>query len=134
MKPKKEVIQARVPVNSEWGIDDLEAKAEELGMNKSEFIIKAVDFFINFDPAIYLKLDIKAKGSNIPLWLYTQNKIIKEMAQSAAEYEAGKVSSKLTDEYIYLEDKEGVRLLTGMELYKELVELYSLSYKSNDKE
>ena len=52
MKPKKEVIQARVPVNSEWGIDDLEAKAEELGMNKSEFIIKAVDFFINFDPAI----------------------------------------------------------------------------------
>lgn len=133
MKSKKEMIQARIPVNNEWDNDELAAKAKELGMNKSEFIVKAVDFFVNFDSATYLKLDIHANSLHIPLWLYIQNKLIKEMAQTAAELEVGKTTSKIVDDYILFEDEEGPRVLTGMELFNELKELYSLSYKSDSK-
>ncbi len=123
-------LQARIPADSSWNIEDLEKKAQELGMNKSEFIVGAVDFFMNFDSATYLKLKIFATGAHLPAWLYMQNKIIKEMAQTAAELKVGKIKSKLVDDYILLETKEGPQILTGLELFEELKELYILAYKN----
>ena len=123
-------LQARIPADSPWTIEDLETKAAELGMNKSEFIVDAVDFFMNFDSATYLKLKIFATGAHLPTWLYMQNNIIKEMAQTAAELEVGKIKSKLVDDYILLETKEGPQILTGLELFEELKKLYILAYKN----
>lgn len=133
MKPKKEMIQARIPEGNEWGASELEAKAEELGLNKSELIIKAVDFFINLDTDTYEKMVAAANGLHIPLWLYMQNKIIKDMAQTRVEFEKGISDSKLVNEFMMMEYPEGTKVLTGVELYKSLKEFYTLLYKKNNK-
>ena len=130
---KQERLQITIPSDNKWHTEDIEAKADELGMTRNEFIFKAVDFFINLDTDTYKKMVAAANGLHIPLWLYMQNKIIKDMAQSRVEFENGKVDSKLVDEFMMMEYPEGTKVLTGVELYKELKEFYTLLYKKNNK-
>ena len=122
---KQERLQITIPSDNKWHTEDIEAKADELGMTRNEFIFKAVDFFMNLDTDTYEKMAAAANGLHIPLWLYMQNKIIKDMAQSRVEFENGKVDSKLVDEFMMMEYPEGTKVLTGVELYKSLKEFYT---------
>ena len=130
---KYEKIQVSIPVENKWTLEDIDKKALDLGMDRTSMILNAVDFFMNLDTPTYEKMIARANGLHIPLWLYMQNKMIKDMAQLNVEFEMGKNDSKLVDEFIMMESSEGTKILTGVELYKNLKELYTLVYKKNER-
>ncbi len=132
MIPKKEMIQARIPEGNDWGASELEAKAEELGLNKSELIIKAVDFFINLDIEVLKEIEANAAKLNISEHIFIQNMIIDVLARSAAEFEVYGVNKKrILPQFMFVDDKEGLRAITGKELFDELVRIYKFDIKHN---
>lgn len=132
MKPKKEMIQARIPEGNEWGVSELEAKAEELGLNKSELIIKAVDFFINLDNAILNYIKDYSKNLNIPEYLVVQNLIIKLIADDEAKAEVYGNRTELLGEFRFIMENGVPRTVTGLELKEALKKEKIFEYKRNE--
>lgn len=131
MKPKKEMIQARIPEGNEWGASELEAKAEELGLNKSELIIKAVDFFMNFDNAILNYIKDYSENLNIPEYLVVQNLIIKLIADDEAKAEVYGNRTELLSEFRFIMENGVPRTVTGLELKEALKKEKIFEYKRN---
>jgi len=129
----QEIIRATVPTNNKWHTEDIEKKAQELGMEKGEFILKAVDLFMGLDSIFYLKIKLKASQLHIPLWLYIQNKLVKEMAQQAAEIELGISKPEILSEFMMIREGEIERVLTGEELFNNLKDSYVANIKASEK-
>lgn len=96
-------INVRIPDGTGYGLSDIENRAKELGLNKSEFIMKAVDMMMNFDEEFYKKVQTYSKAAQIPEWLVIQNLIIERMAYRAAKVEADTLTG---------EDRVLVKVLT----------------------
>ena len=121
MKPKKEMIQARIPEGNEWGASELEAKAEELGLNKSELIFKAVDMMMKFDNDFIEYIKFYAERLQIPEYLIIQNQVIKVQADREARAEVYNQNSQLLGEFRFVTDEKGTpRTITGLELKEQL--------------
>ena len=58
---KQEIIRTTVPVGNEWHTEDLEAKAESLGMSKSELILMATNLFMHLTAKEVRNLDTFAE-------------------------------------------------------------------------
>lgn len=118
MGEKQERIQATVPKENDWRLEDLEGKAKELGIDKSSFIFTAVDMFMHFDKDIFDYVGKYAKGLHVPAWMVIQNMIVKRMAEEAAEHNVnGKKHRELPEFRAVMDDLDDMRMLTGKELY-----------------
>lgn len=133
MREKQERIQATVSKNNKWHSEEVEERAKELGMEKGELIIKAVDMIMSFDKEFYRRIQEYSKGLNIPEYIVIQNMIIKNMALDAAKVETNTWSGKdkLMSEFQAVNEKGNLKMLTGEELFNNLKEQYVTDIKIN---
>lgn len=125
----QERLQATIPNSNKWHNEDIEAKAKELGMEKSEFILNAVDMMMNFDEVFLKKIQRYSNGLHIPEWLVIQNMIIKRMADESAEFEVFGTGKRVLDEFVMAGDEDNHRTITGDELFNHLKKLYIQKYQ-----
>jgi len=125
----QEKLQVTIPLSNKWHNEDIEAKAKELGMDKSEFVLKAVDMMMNFDTETFQKIKEMGKGLNIPEWLIMQNLLINTFADKAANRDINGNKPELLKEIMGVYDGETYKLLTGEPLYNRLKESYIDEYQ-----
>jgi hypothetical protein len=100
-------------------LDDIDNRARELGLNRSQFVNLALTGMINFDLSIWKKIQEYSKSLNLPEWIIIQNMIIKIFAEREAEVES---SSKpiILDEFVQTSNG----MLTGQALYDHIKKQY----------
>ena len=122
----QEIIKTTVPTNNDWHTNDLEEKAEALGLNKSEFILKAVDFMVNFDTDIWKMIEKSSKGLKVDECVMMQNMFIKALAKKEAFKEVyGEYEVKFLEEFMFVNDESGYHMMTGQKLLNVLKETYA---------
>lgn len=109
-----ELLSVRLPVNS-FTLEDVDKKASELGLTRSELVIKAVDMMLNFDKVFIEKAQHYSKGLHIPEWLVIQNMAIKRMVELDTHRKVWNAGN-LLPEFVFIDDKA----VTGSELIKRL--------------
>lgn len=113
----QERLQSTIPNSNKWHNEDVEVKAKKLGMEKSEFILNAVDMMMNFDEIFFKRIQEYSNGLHIPEWLVIQNMIIKRMADEAAECEVFGQNGKVLDEFIMTGEGNKHETMTGEKLF-----------------
>lgn len=126
---KYERLSSSIPVDNDWKLKDIEKKAEELKLDKNDFIIKAVDMLMNFDNEFIKYIEKYSKGLKIPEYLVIQNMIIKQMADKEAKKEVYGELQELLEEFMVIHDEKGPRTATGQELKKILKDKAVREYK-----
>lgn len=129
----QEKLQVTIPSANKWHTEDIEAKAKELGMEKSEFILKAVDMMMNFDKEFYKRIKQYSEGLNAPEYIVIQNMIIKNMAMDSAKVETNTWggTDNLMVEFQAVNEKGTIKMLTGEELFNTLKEQFVFEIKNN---
>ena len=131
---KQERLQITIPSDNKWHTEDIEAKADELGMTRNEFIFKAIDLLYNMDTEVFKAIKDNAESLRVPEYIFIQNMIIDVLARSAAEFEVyGENKKRMLPQFMFVDDKEGLRTITGKELFDELVRIYKFDIKHNKK-
>lgn len=118
-----ELLSVRLPVGS-FTLQEVDEKANKIGLSRSEFVIKAVDMLMNFDDVFLEKIKMYSEGLNIPEWLVMQNFIIDMMAQDAAKMNVWGPSQDILMMFPMLNDGDGYRMVTGGELHEMLTKMY----------
>ncbi len=118
-----ELIQARL-ANVTFSVADIDKKAADLGMNRSELILKAVDMLMNFDEVFFNRIQKRSNDFNIPEWVVMQNMIIKSMAKDAARAIVWGPETRMLDEFMIRNDGVEARAITGEELFNTLRDKY----------
>lgn len=131
---KQERLQITISADNNWHTEELEAKAESIGMSKNDFTFKAIDLMMNFDNEFLKYIKFYSKGLHLPEFLIIQNIIIGRMAEEDARKEVFGSISGLLEEFISTNDENGPRTLTGEELYKQLKQLKIQEFKKELKE
>lgn len=122
---KQEIIKTTVPVGSKWRTDDLEAKAEKHGMNKSEFMIMAIDTFMGFDDDFIKTMQKYADGLHTEMFIVIQNMIIRQLARNEARKNVVGKAGEILDQFLTIDRGDGPYMMTGNELMDHLVKKYT---------
>lgn len=134
MAKNQEEIRATVPAGNAWHSDDLEVKAKKHDMKKGDFVLKAVDTFINFDDNFIELIDQYADQFHVAPHMVIQNFIIEKLAKERAEDIVYGQQSRIRKEFITVSDGDGYRMMTGKELEKHLIDLYTREYQHEKNE
>ena len=113
---KYERINVAIPVNNKWNLSDLEKRAEELGFDRNEFVLKAVNMMMNFDNDFLNYIKYYAEGLKIPEYLVIQNMVITRMADEEAQKEVHGKLTGFVEGFMSTIDDKGPRQITGLEL------------------
>lgn len=105
-------------------LEKLDTKAQKFGMNRTDFVLKALDMLMSFDEIFFKKIQGYSEGLNIPEWLVIQNIIIKRMAQDHAKTEVWGPSGETLKEFVSVNDGDGYKTITGEPLFEMLNELF----------
>jgi len=127
---KYERIVTAIPVASKWDLSDIEVRAAELGIDKNEFVIKAVDLLMNFDNDFLNYIKYFAEGMKLPEYLVIQNMIFFRKLDEEAQNEVFGSSTKMVEGFMSVTDEKGTRALTGKELEKHLKPMKIKQYKA----
>ena len=127
-------VQLTIPASNKWHTEDLEAKAEKVGMSRSEYSLMALDTFMGFDNDFIKTMQQYADGYNIPLYVVIQNFVIDKLAKEKASDKVYGQQSRIRKEFITVSDGAGNRMMTGEELDNTLVDLYTREYNKEKKE
>lgn len=130
----QEIIRTTIPANNKWHSEELEARAEMLGMSKSGFQLLAIDTFMNFDDEFIKTMIDRTTNLKIPLYVAIQNTIIAEFARDKARQSVygGMVAKR--EEFPMLSDESGWHMLTGKALEEYLTELYIKEFEQEKKD
>lgn len=112
-------------------LEKIDERAKDLGLNRSKFVVLALQMMINFDPAFWGRIQSYSKGLNVPEWVVIQNMLIKRFAKEEAEYEVCGEKATILEEFLTLQESSGPRMATGKELFKILKEHYVKEYERN---
>lgn len=118
---KQEKIQVTVPANNAWHSDDLDAKAEKMGMSRSEYALLAVDMLYNVDQDILAEVERYARGLHLPTWLVMQNMIIDQLTEYKVLAAQGTPKTMLEFQ-AHVDDNGVPHTLTGKQLYDWLLD------------
>jgi len=129
---KIERLNTAIPKNNKWHEEDIRAKAAELDIKPSEFVLKALDAALGFDNDFVKRITAYADALNVPLHIVIQNIIIDRWAREEAE-DAVNPQQRIRLEYLTVTDDKGTRMLTGEELRKHLFDLYYREAVQNEK-
>jgi len=125
----QEKLQVTIPTSNKWHNEDIEAKAKEMGIEKSELVLKAVDMIMNFDKTTYQKIEAMSEGLKLPEWLVIQNLIINTFADKAADRDLNGNRPEILKEFTAMSDGEDYKILTGVPLYDRLKEYHTKKYQ-----
>lgn len=132
IKMEDNKINVRIPDGTGFGLADIEAKAKSLGLNRSEFVMKAVSMMMNFDEEFLKEIQGFSEGLHIPEWLVIQNMIINRLADEDAEYEVyGGGRRRLLLEFMQVGEGIERRTLTGKPLHAELKAEYVIKHEKD---
>ena len=114
-------LNIRVP---DGYLEELDLKAQIFGMNRTEFVMNALDMVLNFDEMFYKKIIKYSQGLNNPEWLVMQNIIICRMAHDHAKVKVWGATGETLREFVSIDDGEGYKTITGMPLYEMLINIF----------
>lgn len=121
MSEKIQKLQANIPVDNKWSLEDVDKRAEELGLNRTQLILKAVDMMMNFDNDFIEYIKFYAEGLQIPEYLVIQNQVLKVQADREARAEVYGRHNQMLSEFRFVTDEKGTpRTITGAELKEQL--------------
>lgn len=128
----QEKLQVTIPTTNKWHTEDVERKAKALGLEKTEFIMKAIDMIMNFDDVFLNRIIEYSEGLKVPEYMVIQNMIIKNMALDSAKVETNTWTSKdkLMSEFQSVNEKGILKMLTGEELFNNLKEQFIFEIKN----
>ena len=109
----QEIIRTTIPANHSWHSEELEAKASMMGMNKSEFMLLAVDTFMNFDDEFLKTMKDRTVSLHIPMYIAIQNTIIAQSARILAKDKVFGGMVHTSEEFTIIKDESGWHRLTG---------------------
>jgi len=120
--PKKTNITIRTEQEFK---DEMDSKADMLGLDRTKFIEMACQLLIDFDLVFIKKMQQRAEGLGMPLGIVIQNMIIKRLAEEAAEAEVDQErgrepSSRLLPEFVSKKVGDQYEPVTGGELFEKL--------------
>lgn len=119
-----------LPHDSDWTPEDINNKADNMGLSRNEFIVKAIDIFMNFDKEFLDYIKYYAEGLQIPEYLVIQNMVIVRMADEEAQKEVYGDLGGMVEGFLSTIDKKGPRQITGKELKDILKDKYTREYKN----
>ncbi len=127
-----EKVQANIPNDVNWNLKEVDERAKELKLDRSELIIKALDAYMNFDKEFLKFIEYYSKGLNLPEWLVMQNQVIKIMADKEAKAEIYGRHTEMLGEFRFVTENGIPRTITGLEL-KEMIKEERLGYYRQEK-
>jgi len=135
MAKGQEELRATIPAGNAWHGEEVEARAKELGFNKtSDFILSAVNFFMNMDKSVYDRLQALGESLHLPAYMIVQNKLINLWAKEQAEAAVLGITQRIRPEFISVSDGKGYRTMTGDELFGHLYDLYKREAENKKQE
>lgn len=114
-------LNIRVP---DGYLEELDIKAQIFGMNRTDFVMNALDMILNFDEVFYKKIIRYSQGLNTPEWLVMQNIIIRRMAHDHAKAIVWGASGETLKEFVSVDDGDGYKTITGEPLFDMLNKMF----------
>lgn len=105
-------------------LEKVDEAAARYNMNRTEFVLKAIDILANFDETFFKKIQQLSNTLNLPEWVVIQNIILDEMAKEVAELAVWDRTSKNFGKFMWIEDKAGSRIMTGSEYFDNRIKQY----------
>ena len=106
-------------------LEQIDKRAEELGLNRSQFVTLALQMMVNFDLVFWQRVQKYSTELHIPEWMVIQNMLIERFGREAAKLEVwGRQHPHILDEFTSVRDQNGVRTLTGGELFDVIKKKY----------
>lgn len=106
-------------------LEQIDKRAEELGLNRSQFVTLALQMMVNFDLVFWQRIQKYSTELHIPEWMVIQNMLIERFGREAAKLEVwGRQHPHILDEFTSVRDQNGVRTLTGGELFDVIKKKY----------
>jgi len=130
MSRNYEKLQANIPVGAEFTIADIDEKAKELGIERTDLVIKAVEMYLNFDNDFLNYIKHFAQGMKVPEYLVIEIMIADKKIDEEAEVEVYGPIQKMVDGFSFVTDEKGTRVLRGKELEKYLKPMKIKKYKA----
>ncbi len=125
----REMITLRVEAEQ---LTEIDQAASELGMNRTEYLLKAADLMNQFEKKFtWKKVQEYAKGLNTVDAVVLQNMFIKYLAETQAVKNVYGEYQGIMEEFVTVHDDKGPRMLTGEELYNVLLDSYTRTEKNN---
>lgn len=106
-------------------LTDIDNRAEELGLNRSKFVNLALEMMVNFDLDFWKRIQKYSEELQVPEWMVIQNLLIKRFALEEAGCELLGHSPKPFDEFVFIQRKDGIKKLTGEQLFDRLKMKYT---------
>lgn len=128
-KQTQERLQATIPQSSQWHVEDVVAKAKSLGIDKNTFILNAVEVALNTDNLVHSYIKKQSEGMNISPWLFSQNILIKRIADDDAFEEVFPGKFRTCIEFMHVAQGSVRTTVTGEILFKVLKDLYKEQYE-----
>lgn len=128
MEQRYDALSVRL-IKKSLSLEQIDKRASELGLNRSQFVTKALLMLVNFDLDFWKKIARYAENLRLPEWVVIQNMLIKRFAREDAEAQVFGRQSKMLDEFISFHDETGPRTPTGEELYNILKAQYVLEFE-----
>lgn len=115
-------LNIRVP---DGYLEELDLKAQIFGMNRTDFVMNALDMMLNFDEMFYKTIIKYSQGLNNPEWLVMQNIILRRMAHDHANVKVWGATGETLKEFVAVDDGDGYKTMTGEPLYNMLIEMFT---------
>ena len=113
-------ISLRIPASVKWSEEDLINKAEKHGMNKSEFMIMAIDTFMDMTSSGAKRIKEYADLFRVSMGVALENTTLNEIAKNDARKKVFGSSGKIRVEFSSSDNG----LFQGDALYKMLFDMY----------
>ena len=117
MSRNYEKLQVNIPVGADFTIADIDNRAKELGIKRTELVIKAVELYINLDDLVISGLKKLEVGLQVPDYLILNNLVIENMAKNKANIELKGKGYQGPTPFVIITDELGARMMTGKELF-----------------
>lgn len=130
-KTQQERLQATIPKDNDWHLQDIVDKAKSYDLDKSDFILKGVGLLQNLDPLVFKEIQKKSAAMHIPEWLYIQNVMIKSFADDIAFRDVFKDKRRVNVEFMHIERGGERETVTGEILLKVLTNIFTENYENS---
>jgi len=116
MRRNYEKLQANIPVGADFTIADIDEKAKELGIERTELVIKAVEIYLNLHDIVINRVNKLAKELQVPEYLILNNLVLENMGINKANIELKGKGYQGSTPFVIVTDELGTRIMTGEEL------------------
>lgn len=122
MDKQNDHVGLRLPENITK--EDIDRKANEMGISRAAFINRAIELLLQFDGVSFAKIQAYANQEGFPVGILLQNTVIKDLAYKAAKADVWGPSVDLMFELSSKEDG----FIVGDELFLTLYGMYKKDF------